>query len=72
MNILIISSSNPSKWAGVLAKTYRDSFTDRGHKAIIITRAYDNYNDDRIINYYSKFEHVLLFKFPLILKKIRN
>ncbi|MCD4744735.1 MAG: glycosyltransferase [Bacteroidales bacterium] len=55
MKILILSASHPYKTAGVIINDLNEELVKRGHESKLMVKAYDKYDNENIINYYSKF-----------------
>lgn len=69
MNILILSSANPYKTAGVVAKDLLEGLSNiPGNNAKLLVKVYDKYNDDDIESIEGYFQH---YK-KLISRKIKR
>ena len=71
-NILILNSSNPTRWAGLLSKTFCEHLTGRGYNTKIVTKDYSRYENDSIINYHTRLENLVYISFPILFNRIIN
>lgn len=68
MKILIVSTSHPYIASGKVALFIKHDLEKNGHEVKLLTRFYDNFPENGIVPYYSKFET----KFIIIRRVINN
>lgn len=73
MNILIISTQNPFKTSGIVAKNLYDEFKKSGYNTKILVNTYDKYYSKDIISMETSFDLIikdLKYKYNRILKRL--
>jgi glycosyltransferase involved in cell wall biosynthesis len=73
MKILILTSSHPYVSAGIIAKDILTAFADTaGNEVKIVTKAFDNYHDNRIIPINTKFGNISNIAYRLFNRTLKR